>query len=129
MNKRAIFYHFMRAIERGTGIKRTPVEERICKQALSRFKRGSLGLQDCYKRPSFAKISAYLECETLAEESGVEQICSTIIGYNCQAFSWAAVWADKAATKDGYITIYLRYETAWHCRLIEVCSVPYEWVR
>lgn len=129
MNERAIFYHFTKSIERGTGIKRTPLEEAICRRVLARFKSGSLDLEDCYKRPSFAKISAYLECERLYLDSEVEQICSSIIGYNSSVFSWAAVWADKAPDKDGNISIYLRYDTAWHCRLIEVCQVPYEWVR
>ena len=129
MNKRAIFYHFTKAIERGTGIKRTRVEEEICRRALARFKSGTLDLHDCYKKPSFAKISAYLECESLADDCGVEQVCASVIGYNCDTFSWAAVWADRTRDRDGYITIYLRYDTAWHCRLIEVCRVPYEWVR
>lgn len=129
MNKRAIFWHFTKAIERGTGIKRTHVDEEICRRALSRFKGGRLDIADCYKNPSQAKISAYLECERLADEYGFEQVCSSIIGYNCQAFSWVAVWADKTPDSDGYITIYLRYDTAWHCRLIEICRVPYEWVR
>lgn len=129
MDKRAIFYHFTKAIERGAGIKRTPLEEAICRRALARFKRGSLGLEDCYKKPSFAKISAYLECESLAEDCGVEQVCSSVIGYNCDTFSWGAVWVDKTPDNDGHITIYLRYDTAWHRRLIEVCRVPYELVK
>lgn len=129
MNKRAIFYHFTKAIERGTACKLSRKDEQICLRALARFKTGSLDLQDCYKKPSFAKISAYLECESLADDCGVEQVCSSVIGYNCNAFSWGAVWADKTSDNDGYISIYLRYDTAWHCRLIEVCRVPYEWVR
>lgn len=129
MNNRAIFYHFTKAIECGTGIKRTHLEDAICRRALARFKSGSLDLQDCYKKPSQAKISAYLECESLAEDCNMEQACSSVLGYNCSTFSWVAVWADKAPFIDGYITIYLRYDTAWRCRLIPVCSVPYEWVK
>lgn len=130
MNKRAIFYHFAKAIERGGGIKRTRIEDDICRRALTRFKSGSLDLGDCYKHPSFAKISAYMECESLADDYGVEQVCSSVIGYNSQTFSWAAVWCDtKPNPIDGYVTIYLRYDTAWHSRLIAVCSIPYEWIR
>lgn len=129
MNNRAIFYHFTKAIECGTGVKRTRVEDGICRRALARFKSGSLDLEDCYKNPSQAKISAYLECESLAGGCDVEQACSSVLGYNCSTFSWIAVWADKAPDKDGNISIYLRYDTLWHCRLIEVCQVPYEWVR
>lgn len=128
MNKRAIFYHFTKAIEQGAGIKRTHLEDYICRLALARFKSGCLNLEDSYKKPSFAKISAYLECESLAEDCGVEQVCSSVIGYNCSTFSWGAVWADRAPDNKGYITIYLRYDTAWRCRLIRVCRVPYEWV-
>ena len=129
MNNKAIFYFFEKSVERGGGIHLTREQERICRRALWRFKQDSLELGDCYKKPSNAKISAYLECESLCDDYDVVQVCSSIIGYNCQAFSWAAVWATKTADRFGNITVYLRYDTAWHCRLIEICKVPYYCVK
>lgn len=129
MNNRKIFWYFTKCVENGEGCKRTAEEDKICKRALWRFTHGALDLDDCYKKPSKAKISAYLECESLYLDYRVEEICSSVIGYNTCAFSWAAVWAVKAPDKDGNISIYLRYDTAWHCRLIKVCQVPYEWVK
>lgn len=129
MNNKAVFYFFEKCVERGGGFHLTREQEKICKRALWAFRRGCRDLFDCYKKPSQAKQSEYLQCEYLCIDSDVHQVCSTIVGYNYQAFSWAAVWCDKTPDVDGYATIYLRYDTYRHCRLIEVCQVPYEWVK
>ena len=129
MNKRAVFEFFKDCVESGAGIRRTKKEQAICKYALRRFERGCIDLADCYKNPSRAKISAYLECESMWRDYDVVEVCSTILGYNCQTFSWAALWVDFTPSIDGYVTIYLKYETAQHSKLIEVLSVPYEWIK
>lgn len=130
MNNKAIIYYFEKSIERGGGYHLSREQEKICKRALRAFRYwGCRGLFDCYKQPSNAKQSEYLQCEYLCVDSDVHQVCSTIVGYNCQTFSWAAIWCDKYPDFEGYVTIYLRYDTYKHCRLIEVCDVPYEWVK
>lgn len=128
MKNKTIFNYVVGMIEHGLGVRRTLVEDAICRQAISRFKAGGVNLEDCYKKPSHAKISAYLECESMWEECGVKQVCSSIVGYNCQSFSWAALWVDNEPDKNGCASVYIRYDTRRHCKLIEVCCVPYEWV-
>lgn len=129
MNNKAVFEFFKYYVESGFGIKRTKTEQAICEYALRRFGSGCLDLADCYKKPSQAKISAYLECEYQWHEHEVVEVCSSVLGYNCSMFSWAGLWVDRNPSIDGCATIYLKYDTAWHSKLIEVCSVPYEYVK
>lgn len=129
MNNKAVFDFFKICVECGYGIKRTKKEQAICERALRRFEMGCLKLSDCYKTPSSAKIRAYNECEVEYLYNECVQVVSSVLGYTCNAFSWVGLWVDFTPSIDGYVTIYLKYDTAWHSKLIEVCSVPYEYVK
>lgn len=129
MNNNTVFKFFKTCVECGYGIKRTKKEQAICERALRRFESGYLDLSECYKKPSQAKISAYLECEYQWREHEVVEVCGSVLGYNCSVFSWVGLWVDRAPSIDGYVTIYLKYNTAWKSKLIKVCSVPYEYVK
>lgn len=129
MNKTKVFELFNYCVKYREGFKRTNQDQAICERALQRFKGGCLRLDDCYKRPSDAKISAYLECESLSKEHGYFQVCSSVLGYNCNFFSWVALWADCKSDYTGEVTIYLRFDTISSGKLIKVCRVPFDWVR
>lgn len=104
--------------------KRSKRLQDIMERALLYFKQGGYGLEDCYKKPSFKKISAYLECECMADELGYYQAYSTILGYNCSFFSWCGLWVTKKPLlNDNLVTIYLRYDTHTKYRLYPIISV------
>ena len=104
--------------------KRSKRLQGILERALLCFKQGGYTLENCYRKPSFNKISAYLECEWLAEDKGYYQAYSTILGYNTYTFSWCGLWVTKTPIlNDNFVTIYLRYDTASNCRLYPIISV------
>lgn len=129
MNNEAIFSMFRECVRYNLGIKRTKKEQAICERALSRFERGCVSLYDCYEKPSQAKIRAYNECEIEYLYNECVQVMSSVLGYNCNAFSWVGLWVDFTPSIDGYVTIYLKYDTAWHSRLIEICSIDYRYLK
>lgn len=129
MNNERIFNYFAYCIENRAGKWLSDKDRDICKRALYRFKRGCLNLGDCYKTYSDAKLSEYLQCESLCDEYGFEQVCSSIIAHNTYTFSWAALWVDKVPDSLEYVSIYIRYDTAWHSRIIKVCRIPYDCVK
>ena len=129
MNKKRVFELFDYFVSNNCGIKRTKKEQVICECALRRFKRGCLDLSDCYKKPSSAKISAFLGCVSQWRDYLCMEVCSSVLGYNSQAFSWVGLWVDLTPSIDGYVTIYLKYDTAWRSKLIEICSIKYDYVK
>lgn len=129
MNKELIFSLFREHVRYNLGIKRTKKEQVICELALKRFERGCVSLYDCYKNPPQAKIRAYNECEIKYLYHECVQVMSSVLGYNCNTFSWVGLWVDFSPSIDGYVTIYLKYDTAWDSKLIAVCSIKYEYVK
>lgn len=129
MNNREILFYFAKYVECGGGYKLTSKQKALCVRALERFKRGCVNIVDCYKKPSFRKISAYLECEALHIDKNVKQIYSSVVSYNSQFFSWAGLWVDSSPNEMGYINIYLRYDTPFNSHLIDVGCIPYVWVK
>lgn len=129
MNNEVIFSLFREHIRYNLGIKRTRAEQAICERALKRFEGGCLKLRDCYKAPSQEKIRAYNECEIEYLYNECVQVMSSVLGYNCSTFSWVGLWVDFTPTIDGYVTIYLKYNTAWRDKLIEICSIDYRYIK
>ena len=129
MNNELIFSLFREHVRYNLGIKRTKKEQGICERALRRFERGCVSLYGCYEKPSQAKIRAYNECEMEYLYYECVQVMSSVLGYNCNTFSWVGLWVDFTPSIDGHVTIYLKYETAWHSRLIEVCSIDYRYLK
>ena len=130
MKNELIFSIFREHVRYNLGIKRTKKEQTICEQALRCFERGCVSLYDCYKTPPEAKIRAYNECEVEYLYSECVQVVSSVLGHNCSAFSWAGLWVDSIPNPiDGYVTIYLKYNTVWHSRLIEICSIDYRYLK
>ena len=130
MKKELIFSLFREHVNYNLGIKRTKSEQAISERALKRFECGCLKLSDCYKNPSTSKIRAFWRCDTAWRYNDYKQIYSSILGYNCQAFSWIGLWVDDTPNPiDGYVTIYLKYVTAWRGKLIPICSIDYRYLK
>ena len=129
MNNDCVFSMFREYVRYNLGIKRTKKEQAICERALSRFERGCVSLYDCYEKPSQAKIRAYIECEMEFLNNECVQVMSSVLSYNCNTFSWVGLWVDFTPTIDGYVTIYLKYDTARHSELIEICSIDYRYIK
>lgn len=130
MDNNLIFSLFRENVRYNLGIKRTKKEQAICERALRRFERGCLKLSDCYKKPSSAKIRAFWMCDTMWRYNDCEQVYSSILGYNCETFSWIGLWVDATPNPiDGYVTIYLKYNTVWRGTLIPICSIDYRYIK
>ena len=129
ISKVRVFYCLKGLAGSGLYHKLTKEEKRICARVLRRFEFGKLTIYDCYKQPSDAKLSAYLECEHEAYFSEeFDCVWSSILSHNCKTFSWSCVMIDKRGVC-GYADIYIRYATYKRWHLIRVCSVPYECIR